>query len=111
MSDALASIARRRAENVWSQAVLYDVRRAVGQPDMEELRQLLSEDFSIPTDGRPRGPLAIVAATSSQYARACAVAVLAQFKVNIRVFRDMGEAEYWLRTFTDNRPSLQGTTR
>jgi hypothetical protein len=96
MGEALASIARRRAEGTWSHSVLYDIRHVVGLPDMEELRQLVREDLSIPTGGQPRGPLALVAASTSQYARACTVAVLAQFKVNIRVFRDLGEAHSWL---------------
>jgi hypothetical protein len=37
-----------------------------------------------------------VATDTSQYAKACAGVALAQFKVNIRVFRDLSEAYSWL---------------
>ncbi|MBZ5633226.1 MAG: hypothetical protein LAO55_08860 [Acidobacteriia bacterium] len=111
MSEALASIERCGAENTWSQAVLYDVRHLVGQPDMDELRQLLHADLSIPTGGQARGPLAVVASAPSLYTKACTFAALAQPKLKIRVFRDLSEADSWLSAHTNHRSSLQGTVR
>jgi len=109
ISDALASVERRRAESATSQAVLVDIRALVGHPSLEDLRQLLREELSIPTGGRPRGPVAIVATASSLYTKACTFAALAQSKLKVRVFREVGEADSWLRAHTDDRSFLQGT--
>jgi len=111
MSEALASIERRRAEDTCSHAVLYDIRHLAGNPDMEELRQLLRADSSISTGGQPRGPLAVVATASELYTKACTFAALAQSKLRIRVFRDLGEADSWLRAHTNDRSSMHGTAR
>jgi hypothetical protein len=109
MREALASIERRRAEDTWSRGVLYDLRQMSGQPGMAELRQLLSEDLAIPAGGE-RGPLAVVAAASSVYTKACTFAALAQSKVRVRVFSDIGEADSWLTMLTDNPYSRQEAT-
>ena len=108
MSEALASIERRCADGTGSQAVLYDIRRLVGQPDMEELRQLLREYLSIPTGRQPRGPLAIVATSSSLYTKACTFAALARSGLRVRVFRDVGEADSWLNAHATEPSPLQG---
>ena len=109
MSEALASIERRRAENTWSRGVLYDLRHMIGQPGMAELRQLLTEDLAIPAGGQ-RGPLAVVAAASSLYTKACTFAALAQSKVRVRVFSDLSEACSWLTTLTNNPSSRRETS-
>ena len=96
MSEVLASIERRRVESAVTQPVLVDIRRLQGQPDLEDLRQLLREDLSIPTGGQPRGPIAIVATGSLLYTKACTFAALAYSKVKVRVFRDMVDADSWL---------------
>ena len=110
MSEALATIERRRAEDDSSRGVLYDLRHLIGQPNMEELRQLLRADSSISAEGQPRGPLAVVATASSLYTKACTFAALAQSKFRIRVFRDVSEAESWLSAHTADRSSAQVTT-
>lgn len=109
MSEVLASVELRRVEGAATRAVLVDVRRLVGQPNLEDIRQLLREDFSIPTGEQPRGPVAIVATASSLYTRACTFAALAQSRLKVRVFRDVGDADSWLKAHTNNRSPLPGT--
>lgn len=108
MSEALASVERRRAESAVNHPVLVDLRQLVGQPDLEELRQLLREDLSIPTGGQPRGPVAIVATASSLYTKACTFAAMAQSRLKVRVFRDVAEADAWLKAQAAYRSPLQG---
>ncbi len=96
LSEALASIERRRAENSPDQAVLYDIRHVAGEPTLDEIRELYRADSSIPTGGRLRGPLAIVAAASGLYTKACTFAALAEPRLRIRVFREVSEADSWL---------------
>jgi len=109
LSEALASVEVRRAESAVSQPVLVDIRRLVGHPDLEDLRQLLRADLSIPTGGQPRGPVAIVATVSSLYTKACTFAAMAQSRLRVRVFRDVADADSWLRAQANNSSPLQET--
>jgi hypothetical protein len=109
MSEVLASVARRRAESAATQPVLVDIRRLVGYPNLAELRQLLHEDLSIPTGDQPRGPIAIVATASSLYTKACTFAALAESRVRVRVFRDVADADIWLKGQANNNSPLQET--
>jgi hypothetical protein len=109
LSEALASVERRRVESAVTQPVLVDIRRLVGQPNLEDLRQLLREDLSIPTAGQSRGPIAIVATVSSLYAKACTFAAMAQSKVRVQVFRDVGDADSWLKAQANDRSRLPET--
>jgi len=109
MGEVLASVERRRAESAASQPVLVDIRRLVGQPTLADLRQLLHEDLSISTGDQPRGPVAIVATVSSLYTKACTFAAMAQSRLKVRVFRDVADADSWLRAQANNSSPLQET--
>jgi hypothetical protein len=89
--------------------VLVDIRRLVGQPTLADLRQLLHEDLSISAGDQPRGPVAIVATVSSLYTKACTFAAMAQSRLKVRVFRDVADADSWLRAQANNSSPLQET--
>ena len=99
-SDMLAAIERQRAENTWSYATLFDLRRVAGHPTVAELRDLMSQASVHPmAAGRP-GPIALLATEVILYNRLCVYAALTQGKLTLEVFRDVDEADRWLAAHT-----------
>ena len=95
-ADAMAILARNRAERVGAYGTLYDLTNVIGHPTVEDLKRFIQEEIrNTPLEG-PRGPIALVAADDENYRMACTYAVLGRYRLQIRVFTDRAEAEMWL---------------
>ena len=95
--DIFAIMARQRAEHTWTYAILYDLRGMIGEPTVEELRQLMSGAAKPREEEAPRGPVALLATDQALYGRLCIYAALGRSTtLTIAVFCDMGKAERWL---------------
>lgn len=97
--EVLDIIERLRREDVWSYGLLYDLRHMTGEPSIDELRAFLSRAERRPGEP-PRGPVAVFAADTTLYTRACTYAALGREKQMVEVFRDRREAEAWLTART-----------
>jgi hypothetical protein len=53
--DIFAIMARQRAEHTWTYGTLYDLRGMIGEPTVEELRQLMSGAAELREEEGPRG--------------------------------------------------------
>ena len=97
-ADILAVFERHRQENVPAYAMLYDVRRTVSRLKTTELGRIISERRSTNVGC---GPVAFVANDPELYRLICSYVAMARPSgFNMEVFRDMVEAEAWLRTNT-----------
>jgi hypothetical protein len=97
VDDALAIMARQRAEHTWPYGILYDLRGMTGEPTMAELRQVMTEAATQHLGQGSRGPIALLATEPTLYSRLCTYAALGQStSLTIGVFRDRAEAEQWL---------------
>jgi hypothetical protein len=99
--DIFAIMARQRAEQTWTYAMLYDLRGMTGEPTVADLRRLLSEAAELRQGEGSRGPVALLATDPALYGRLCTYAALGRLTtLTIQVFRDLGDAERWLTTQT-----------
>jgi hypothetical protein len=96
IADVLAIIARQRSDHTWGYAVLVDLRLLTGEPTIEELRRMASQDVEGGPKHEPRGPLALVVTDPVLYQNACAYVAVAESTRQVDVFRDRTEAEAWL---------------
>jgi hypothetical protein len=94
-SDMLAVIERHRSEDAWGYGILYDLRHLAGDATVPELREILKQAASRPTEGR-RGPVALLVTDPILYRLACTYAALGRTTVTVQVFRDSDEADLWL---------------
>jgi hypothetical protein len=101
--DVLEMFARMRAEGVWSYSTLQDLRRMSGRPSVSDLRVILEAGRQHGTDGRARGPIAVVVTDPMLYGMACAYAALGPAGA-FEVFQDRAEAEAWLAQTSRSAP-------
>ena len=76
--DIFAIMARQRAEQTWTYAMLYDLRGMTGEPTIAELRELMSKAAELRGDEGPRGPVALLATDQALYAQLYTYAALAR---------------------------------
>jgi hypothetical protein len=95
VEDVLAIFARMRAEDVWSYAVLYDLRQMTGNPSIGDVRRILKTASAPTSDGQRPGPIAVVNSDAQLYAKACLYAAMRP-PSPFEAFRDLPEAEAWL---------------
>ena len=94
INDAMS---RLDAEDLWTDAVLWDLRKMSGRPTTDDLwsfsRAYVHDPHEAP---RERGPIAVVTDDEGMYRSACLYVVMAKPRLQIDVFRQIDEAEGWL---------------
>lgn len=95
IEDVLQIFQRMRAEHVWGYAVLYDLRQMTGDPSIADVRRILEAAARPEPDGQRPGPIAVVNADPTMYAKACLYAAMHP-PSSFEAFRDLHEAETWL---------------
>ena len=100
LADILAVIERQRVEHARSYGLLYDLRGMTGSPNIDDLRQVLSEGTQSRPDEPLRGPIALLVTNPVLYGVACTYAALGRSKLTVEVFRDWDEADRWLAAHT-----------
>jgi hypothetical protein len=96
LSATLAIVAHLAADaSRWSYGILYDAHDLTGLPSMIDL-QMVVDRVQIVIAQRPRGPVAVVTSEAAIYELARVYAHRLIGKVNVRVFRTLGDAHEWL---------------
>jgi hypothetical protein len=97
VAEFLEALARIRADEAWSYAVLYDLRAMTGRPTLDDLKQIVdARDTLRRRIGLRRGAIALLVEDMEMYATACAYAALAGSVIPIEVFRSIDEGNLWL---------------
>jgi hypothetical protein len=98
LDEVLGIIDRQEAEGTWTYGVLSDIRTLSWQPSREEVHRVVVHiDRTAVRCGRPRGPVAIVAAEPTLFRRARLYSALgAPSGLSSEVFFDYPTAETWL---------------
>src|SRR5260221_9711513 len=98
-AEVFEVLARHRAEGGWTYGLLYDLRRTVGMPTKDTLKEFVRTLGRRPGES-PRGPVAILTPDPATYAMACSYAAMARANAVVEVFRDKDEADTWLKCQT-----------
>jgi hypothetical protein len=95
VADVYAIVDRRHAEDAWGYNLLCDLTQVVDQPTPEEL-QRVADYVQRRAGRRPRGRVAVVAASPNVLEMARLYATVNEEAVRVAVFPSLGEAERWL---------------
>jgi len=87
---------RHRAESVWHYGTLYDIRRMVGRPSFDYLRDLVANAAAFVPRGHTRGPVAFLTSDPALQQIATAFVEFENARPKIEVFNEIGTATVWL---------------
>jgi hypothetical protein len=96
VTDMFASVERQVTDGAWAYGSLVDSRLVTSAPTAAGVRQMVSRIRSLSDLHGPRGAVAMVVSTDALFGMARMYATLGESVMNVRVFRDLTEAERWL---------------
>jgi hypothetical protein len=85
---------RLQREGVEHYAILYDLRGMTTTITTADVKAFIAKGMPVPSPDR--GPIAIVA-RDNLYSNACAFAAMATGHLTVSIFRDLEDADRWLR--------------
>jgi hypothetical protein len=105
IADLLAVIDRQGIEGTWQYGILYDSRRVTSVASQTDVRAGLKHVEALSRTHGRRGPIAFVTTMPAAFGMVRMYSTLAgQLHQAVEVFRDIGDAERWLATHTEQGP-------
>jgi hypothetical protein len=98
---------RLHREGVEHYAILYDLRAMTTTVTIADVKSFVAKGMPVPSPDR--GPIAIVA-RDNLYANACAFAAMATGHLTVSIFRDLEDADRWLRQQVKRRAAEPSAT-
>ena len=93
---------RQANEGTWNYGMLYDSRRVSTVASQTDVRAGLKHVEVLSRTHGPRGPVAFVTTMPAAFGMVRMYSTLAgQVQQTVEVFRDIGDAERWLATHTE----------
>jgi len=103
LDDMLAVVDRQASEGTWKYGILYDSRRVASVASQTDVRAGLRHVELLSRTHGKRGPVAFVTTMPAAFGMVRMYSTLSgQVQQAVEVFRDIGDAERWLASYTDS---------